>query len=161
MLRRPEPDCGKNATTALTESKHRADKSTLPGIAAAAMLSRLGNFRRFAVIAPQPAGSVQARSLEKAIAVARGHAHLEGAAVAIDGQRHFDAGLAQRPYLAKEAGEIADLLAGDPQHHVAGAQIGAPGRATTGHPRDHDLVVNLGCVETEPRTRRVVRPAEG
>jgi hypothetical protein len=36
----------------LMESKHRADKSALAGIAAAAMLSRLGNFRRFAVMRP-------------------------------------------------------------------------------------------------------------
>src|SRR5262249_47722508 len=44
------PDCGKNATAALTESKHSTDKSALAGIAAAAAPSRLGNVRRVAVM---------------------------------------------------------------------------------------------------------------
>src|SRR5260221_14068878 len=103
--------------------------------------------------------SMQTRAFEEGIAVAWGPAHLEGAAVAIDGQRHLYPGLAQRPYLAKEAGKIVDLLAGDRQHDIAGAQIGAPGRTAAGDPRDDDLVVDLGGVEAEPRTRRMVRPA--
>ena len=73
--------------------------------------------------------SVQARPLEKAIAVAGGDADLERAAVAINRQRHFHAGSAQRPNFAKEAGEILHLVAGDCQHDVPGAQIGPPGRA--------------------------------
>src|SRR5262249_6198215 len=44
------PDCGKNATAALTESKHSTDKSALAGIAAADALCRLGNVRRVGVI---------------------------------------------------------------------------------------------------------------
>src|SRR5439155_25844107 len=52
-----------------------------------------------------PAGSMQARPFEKAVAVAGGDADLEGAAVAIDRQRHFDAGLAERPHRAEKAGE--------------------------------------------------------
>src|SRR5262249_35852887 len=96
-----------------------------------------------------------------AIAVARGYAYLERAAVAIDGQRHLDPGLAQRPDLAEEAREIAEFGAGHRQHHVAGAQIGLARRSAVGHPRHHDLVVDLGGVEAKPWPRWMVRPAHG
>src|SRR5262249_62386272 len=41
--------------------------------------------------------SVQTGPLEKAIAIAGGDAHFEGATVAVDRQRHFHAGPTERP----------------------------------------------------------------
>src|SRR5260221_14785262 len=104
--------------------------------------------------------SVQAGPLEKAVAIAGGDAHLEGAAVAIDRHRHFHAGLAERPDLAKKTGKVLDLIAGNREHDVAGAQIGSLGRRAVGDPRHHDLVLDLGCVEPQPGPRRTVGPPE-
>ena len=67
---------------------------------------------------------VQARALEEPGAVARVHRHLEGAAVAVDEQRHVDAGIAERPHLAERGGKLAHLAARDRQDDVAGADLG-------------------------------------
>ena len=48
---------------------------------------------------------VQHRAFEEAAAVGRLHAQLEGLALAIDQQRHLDAGLAELPDAAEEAGD--------------------------------------------------------
>src|SRR3984893_15384438 len=104
--------------------------------------------------------SVQAGTLEEAIAIARGDAHLEGAAVPVDHQWHFHPGLAQRPYLAKKAGEVAHLGAGNGKYDVAAAQIGPARRPALGYPCDHHLVVDLGGVEPQPRPRRSVGTAQ-
>src|SRR5216110_2658262 len=67
--------------------------------------------------------SMQLRRLEEAGAVAGFDPRLDGLAVAVDRHRDFKAGRTERPYLAIEPGEIADLGAGDRKQHVAGAQI--------------------------------------
>src|ERR1043166_7124585 len=105
--------------------------------------------------------SMQTGRLEEFAAVGGFHPHLEGAAVAIDRERHVDAGMAERPHPAEQTGEVVHLRAGDREHDVAGAQIGAFGRPTAGEPGDHDPVLDLGGVEAEPRTRRPVDPARG
>src|SRR3981081_4731321 len=64
--------------------------------------------------------SMQARRLEEAVAVGRDDGLLEGAPVAIDRERHLDAGRAARPDAPIEAGEIPDLGAAHPQAHVPG-----------------------------------------
>src|SRR5262249_13873164 len=80
---------------------------------------------------------MQTRPLEEPGAVAGLHRDLEGAAVAIDQQRHVDAGIAERPDLAEHGGEFADLAARDGEHDVAGMDVGGTRRATRGEP-DHD-----------------------
>src|SRR6476659_10907394 len=86
--------------------------------------SDAGRVRR--PISDQCKFSMKAWPLEKSVAVAGGHARLEGATVAVDGQRHLDPGLAQRPHLAEKAGQVADLGVGHRQYDVASAQVGAP-----------------------------------
>src|SRR5260370_35228458 len=66
--------------------------------------------------------SMQARRLEEAVAVGRHDGLLEGAPVAIDRERHLDAGRAARPDPPVEAGDTADLGAADREHHGAGLQ---------------------------------------
>src|SRR5215469_17885695 len=80
--------------------------------------------------------SMQARAFEKAVALAGFDAQLHGLAVAIDRQRDFYAGLALRPDAAEETGEIADVLACDREHDIAGAQISFFGRPTIGEADD-------------------------
>src|SRR5262245_48627065 len=104
------------------------------------------------------ARSMQARPLEKAIAIAGGDAHFEGAPVAVDRQRHFHAGPAERPDLAEKAGKVLDLIAAYREHDIAGAQIGSLGRTAARDARHHDFVLHFGCVEAEPGPRRMVRP---
>src|SRR5712692_5164380 len=79
-----------------------------------------------------PADSMQPRALEETAAVGRGDAHLQGAAVAIDGDRHLDPRIAERPDAAEQGCEVADVRAADREHDVAGAQVGAPRRAAAG-----------------------------
>ena len=81
-------------------------------------------------------------------------AQLEGLAVAVDQQRHLDAGLAERPDAPEEAGEIADLGAGDAEHDVAGAQVRLLRRAAAGEPQDGDVAADLGGIDAEPGARR-------
>ena len=76
--------------------------------------------------------SMQARRLEELAAVGGFHPHLESAAVAIDRERHFDPGVAERPHPAEQPGEIVHLCARDPEHDIAGAQIGALGWTAAG-----------------------------
>ena len=78
---------------------------------------------------------MQARSLEEPVAIAGGHAHLEGTPVAVDQQRHLDPGAAERPDPAKQAREIAHLGARDREHDVAGPQVGAVRRPAVGQSR--------------------------
>src|ERR1043166_6453860 len=88
--------------------------------------------------------SMHAWCFEEFAAVGRFHAHLEGTAVAIDRERHVDARMSERPYAAEQPGEVVHLRAGDREHDVAGAQIGALRRTATGEPRDDDAVLDLG-----------------
>src|SRR5258705_10804065 len=103
--------------------------------------------------------SMQARRLEEAVAVGRHDGLLEGAPVAIDRERHLDAGRAARPDAPVEAGEIADLGAADREHHVAGLQARLLGGRAAREADDHDLVLDLGRVKAEPRPLRPVGPA--
>jgi len=56
---------------------------------------------------------MQTRTFEEPIALARLDTQVHGFAVAIDGHRHFDAGLALRPDAAEQARQIAHFLDGD------------------------------------------------
>src|ERR1051326_7899916 len=133
-----------------------------------AVFSSLTDFARRGFASPmrsKQAGpavrSMQAGRLEEFAAVGGFHPHLEGAAVAIDCERHFDAGMAERPHAAEEAGEVVHLRAGDREHDVAGAQIGTLRRPTASEPRDHDPVLDLGGVKAKPRPRRAIGPSHG
>src|SRR6476620_9813350 len=95
--------------------------------------------------------SVKAWSFEKAVAVAGGHARLERAAVAVDGQRYLDPRLAQRPHLAEKTGKVADLGVVHRQHDVAGAQVGAPRRPA----RETRAITTLSS------TSVALRPSQG
>src|SRR3954469_13564447 len=101
--------------------------------------------------------SVQLRPLQETVAVARRDADLEGVALAMERQRHRDAGVAERPDPAEEAGEARDPRPADREHEVAGAQAGAAGRAVAGKAHDHDLVLDVGREEAEPGPGRAVR----
>ena len=105
--------------------------------------------------------SVQHRPLEEAATVGRRDADLEGLALAVDQQRHVDAGLAQRPDAPEQARQIAHLRAGDAQDDVAGAQVRLLRRTAAGEPQDGDVAADLGGIEPEPGTRRAVGPADG
>src|SRR5580658_7619747 len=93
-----------------------------------------------AEISPSPAResgfSMQTRPLEKPIALARFHPHVHGVAVAVDRDRHVDAGFALGPDAAKEACQVAHFLAGDREHDVAGAQVGLLRRSLVGEADD-------------------------
>ena len=103
---------------------------------------------------------MQHRALEEAAAVGRAHAHLEGLALAIDQQRHLDAGLAERPDAPEQSGEIATSAPATREHNVAGAQVGALRRAAAGQARHATLLADLGGVDAEPRARRTVGAAD-
>src|SRR5262249_45451163 len=64
--------------------------------------------RRSGFMSTRPA-LVQARALEESPAIGGSHAQLHGAPVAIDHQRNFNAGGAERPDAAEQAGKIAHL----------------------------------------------------
>src|SRR3984957_20330769 len=103
---------------------------------------------------------MQTRALEEAVALAGFDAQVHGLAVAIDRDRHFDTGLALRPDATEEAGEVADVLAGDRQDDIAGPDVGLLGRPAVGETDDDEPVLDLGGVKTEPRPRRRIQPAE-
>src|SRR6185295_515992 len=104
--------------------------------------------------------SMQDRSLEQAAAVDRLHADVEGASLAVDGQRHGDPCFAQGPYAAEQAGKVGYAGPGYGQHDVAGAQIGFLRRPSAGEPQDGDAVADLGGIEPEPGPWGPVRPAD-
>src|ERR1051326_2211346 len=97
---------------------------------------------------------MQTRALEEAVALARLDAQVHGRAVAVNGHRHLDAGLALRPDAPEQAGEVAHLLAGDREHDVAVAQIGFLGRAAVGEAEDARPASPRGGERAEPRPRR-------
>src|SRR5262245_57444239 len=101
---------------------------------------------------------MQTWSLEEAVAVARLNTHLENAALTIDQQRHVDAGVAQRPDLTEQGGEVLDLRAGNREHHIAGVQVGTLRWAAARHADNHDPVLDLAGIEAEPRPRRAIPP---
>src|SRR5437588_8410060 len=94
--------------------------------------------------------SMQTWTLEEPGPIARCDRHLEGAPVAIEHERHVDAGVSKRPHLAEHGGKLAHLAAGDRQDDVAGANVGGLRRAAAREPDDHDLVFHLGRVQAEP-----------
>src|SRR3979490_1787092 len=100
--------------------------------------------------------SMQARRLEEAVAVGRDDGLLEGAPVAIDRERHLDAGRPRRPDAPIEAGEIAATGAADREHHVAGPQGGLLVGRAAHVTDDHDPVLDLGRVKAEPGPLRPV-----
>src|SRR3954470_19231966 len=103
---------------------------------------------------------MNARPFEKPRAVARRDRHLEGAPIAINQQRHIDAGGAERPDLAEGGRKLAHLPARDGENNIAGADVGFLRRPAAGETYDHDLVLDLSGVKAEPRARRTVWPAE-
>src|SRR5258706_7362132 len=102
---------------------------------------------------------MQALRLEEPAAVGRGDVEVEGAAVAIDGQRHRHAGFAARPDAAEEPGQLVDRRAVDRQHDVAALQVGALRRPAGGEADDDDPVLDRGGVKPEPGPWRAVWPA--
>src|SRR5262245_50582732 len=90
------------------------------------------------------ADSMQAWALEEPVPVARRDRHLEGAAVAIDQQRHLDAGIAERPHFAEHGGKLAHLAPADREDDVAGADIRRLRRPARRKPDHHDLALHLG-----------------
>src|ERR1700730_9220865 len=103
---------------------------------------------------------MQAGSLEEPIAVAGAHAHVEGATVAVDEERYLDPGLAERPDLAEQVRELAHLGSRDRKHDVAGPKIGAFRRPSVGETDDDDSVLDLGGVDTEPRSWGMIGAAK-
>src|SRR5580658_1928642 len=103
--------------------------------------------------------SMQTRALEEAVALARLDAQVHGLAVAINRDRHFDAGLALRPDAAEEACEVAHFLAGNRKHDVAVTHVGLLGRSLIGEPDDDEPVLHLGGVEPDPGPWRSAAPA--
>src|ERR1700682_4386377 len=103
---------------------------------------------------------MHARLLQELAALAGFHRHVEGVAVAMDGERHADTGGAERPDLAVEIREIAHLVAAHGENDVAGLQFRAARGAPLGETRHHDALVDLGGVDPEPRPRRAVEAAE-
>src|SRR6185436_19809846 len=106
--------------------------------------SPLPHLRGRVVCALASASLMQLRRLHEAIAVAGFDAGLDGLAIAIDRDRDFDPGSAQRPDLAIEPGELAHLRAPDRQQHVAGAQIRLLRRPILGEAHDYQLVLDCG-----------------
>src|SRR3954449_8706271 len=104
---------------------------------------------------------MQLGRLEEAGAVGGFNSRLDGLAIAVNRHRDLETGRTERPYLAIEAGEIADLGARDRQQHVPGAQIGLLRRTILGKPYHHDAILDRGCVEPEPGSWRRLRPGEG
>src|ERR1700722_8104188 len=103
---------------------------------------------------------MNARTLEEAIALARLHANVDGVAVAVDRDRHVNAGLSLRPNAAEEACQIANLLAGDGEPDSSHADIGLFGRSFVSQTDDDKPVLDLGRVQPEPWPRLGVAPAE-
>src|SRR3954469_8072233 len=99
--------------------------------------------------------------LQELAAVGGRHCQVEGAAVAIDRERHLDAGIAERPDATKQAGKLGHFGAADREYHVAGAQLGLARGPAAGETDHHDPVVDLGGVESEPWPRRTIAAAEG
>src|SRR6266849_2038120 len=104
---------------------------------------------------------MQTRPLEEPDAVGRWYAQLERATVAVDEERHFDTGVAQRPDAAEQRGQAPDLHAGDRDHDVPGAQLGALRGPAGGQPDDDDPVLDFAGVEAEPWSRRTIAPTIG
>src|SRR6202521_3181934 len=103
---------------------------------------------------------MDARLLQKLAALAGLHRYVESITVAVNGERHADAGGPERPDLAVEVAEIADLVAAHGENNVADFQFRAARGAALGETRDHDALVDLGGVEPEPRPRRAAEAAE-
>src|SRR5215211_3725107 len=103
---------------------------------------------------------MNARTFEKPHAVARRDGHLEGAPIAVDQQRHIDAGGTERPHLAEGSRKLAHLASCDSEDNIAGADVSLLRGPAARKAYHHDLVLDLGRIEPEPRTRRTVRPPE-
>src|SRR5581483_2822255 len=103
---------------------------------------------------------VQPRRLEQLGAVDRGEHHVEGDAFMVHRKWHVDAGMSERPEPAIELGLAGDALAIDRQDDVASLELGAGRGAVVGDADDDDLVVDLGRIEPEPRSRRPVDATE-
>src|SRR5690242_18605184 len=103
---------------------------------------------------------MQARSFEKAAAVARLDPELHRFTVAINRQWDFDAGVALCPDAAEESPKLADILAGNRGHDAAVAQISPLCWPAIGEADDDHTILDLGRIEPEPRPRRGVAAAE-
>src|SRR4029079_5858679 len=99
---------------------------------------------------------VEAGRLQKPVAVAGGDLEIEHLAIAKDCQGNFNARFALAPDALEEIGESGDLFAADGKDDVTGLQVGLGGGAIAGKAGDDDVLVDLGGVEAEPRSRRPV-----
>src|SRR5262252_1206269 len=99
------------------------------------------------------------RHLEKFAAFRRSDLVLHHVTVAIEPDGNFNSGTAERPDLAKHAGETANILARDGLNHIASPQSGPLRRPAVRKPDNHHSIVDLGRIEPEPGARRPVGPA--
>src|SRR6185436_11900764 len=119
-----------NTTPAASVRKVRGTGTSPPAMntsastAAEVGLSSPQRRRNSTMVSVTSRASMHARAFEEFGAVARRDRHLEGAAVAIDQQRHIHAGLTERPHLAEHGGKLAHLAPVDRQDDVAGAEVG-------------------------------------
>src|ERR1043166_5356587 len=84
---------------------------------------------------------MHARTFQEFGAVARLDRHLEGAAVAVDQERHVHARIAERPHFAEQRRELAHLAAADRQDDVAGAHVGGLCRPARRQPHHDDALL--------------------
>src|SRR5207253_6002625 len=104
--------------------------------------------------------SMQPWRLQQLRPIGRAQHHVESDALVVDRERHVDAGGAERPELAIEAGLAGNLVAVDREDDIARLEFGARCRSLAGDADYHDAVVDFGGVHAEPRPRRLVDAAE-
>ena len=86
--------------------------------------------------------------------------NFESRALAVDVERHFDAGGTKRPNAAEEGGKVVHFLVADANHDIADLKLRVFRRAVRRDARDHDLAVDFSRIEAEPRTRWPVGAAD-
>src|SRR3954467_5935136 len=94
------------------------------------------------------------RLLEEVAAVGGAYPGFLDRALANELERDFGADGADAPDAAPEVGEGRRLLAGAFEDHVADFYAGTLGGSAGREPGDREVLPGLGCVESDPRTRR-------
>src|SRR3954453_19914390 len=86
---------------------------------------------------------MELRALQEPVAIPGRDAHVESVALAIEGEGHRYACVAERPYAPKEAREARDLGPSDRENEVAGTQARPLRRAIGREAHDDDLVFDI------------------
>src|SRR5215470_9659063 len=102
---------------------------------------------------------MQPGRLEESASIRGDDRLLDHLAITIQHDGYLRPGLAERPYAPEHRGETANLAAANGLHHIAGTQSGALRRPPICKPDHNDPVLDLGRIESEPRTGRSVGPA--